>query len=174
MKNKKIIIGIVLAVAITAGAYFGIAYMRGKDPYLESGFGIAQSEMEFEANPGGYNVAHLTIINGHDMDRWVTISLEQPGVNRLKNGYQPLPQEYYEWFTLTGWDGEQPTLEPQVFLVAGEIREVSIPVSVPQNTTFMNKPSQVMVQVTEVNPNAFQLMAVACKWYIVVVATPED
>jgi len=172
--KKKIAIIAIIAVAITCGAYFGIAATRSQTPYLESGFGIGESEMEFVANPGGYNVAYLTIINGHDMDRWVTVSLQQPGLNRLKDGYQPLPQECYDWFTLTGWDGEQPTLEPKVYLEAGEIREISIPVSIPSNTTFMNEPAQVMVQVTEVNPNAFQLMAVACKWYIVVVATPED
>ena len=173
--KKKIAIIVIVAVALTCGLYFGIGAIRPiTTPYLETGLGIGISEAEVVGNPGGYEVGYITVINGQDKDRRAWISVEVPSPNKVRNGYEPLPAECCSWFTPIGWDGEHATTEPMVFLKAGEIRKVSIGVSIPYNTTFLDRPAQVMIQAVEVDPYAFQLTGAASIWYILVVETPED
>lgn len=157
--KKKILIGIVLAVVITVGAYFGIVHFRSGVPRLEEGFGIWESEMEIEGNPGGNNTAILTIINGKDRDRTFVVSLEQPNPNKLPNGYEAFPQENYDWFTIP---------ETAINITAGHYYQLQIPITIPYDTDYMYRHAELRVRVTSFDPTGLVQLAVESKWYIVV------
>lgn len=170
--KKKIIIVIVAAIAVTTGVYFAVLQNRIETvstiPTLEESFGIWESQQNIVSNPGARQNATLTILNGPGQDRWVWVSLEQPSLEHLPNGYEPFPEENYDWFTLTGWNGTHKTKEPAIYIEAGCYYQLAIPIEVPYDTDFLYRHAELRVQVTEINPGAFQLNAVASKWYIYV------
>ena len=133
MKGKRILLVALVAIVATIGTYFAVGHLSARqkpteyDPlYLESGFGIAQAAVEFvNVYPGWVGSAPLTVINGGDMDRVLWVSCEQPNPNKLKEGYEAFPEEYYSWITITGWDGTQETVEPEVVLATGENHELT-------------------------------------------------
>jgi hypothetical protein len=189
MKKKIAIIAIVAAM-VTAGVYFGIGYAQAKiltvgrayniwEAEQESKgnlgtFAIWESEERIVANPGGSNLATLSIFNTRDKDRTFWISIEQANPNKLPDGYECLPAKYFNWFTPTGWDGEKVTAEPKVVVKAGQYRQISILVSIPLSTDYLNQPAEVRVRVTEIDSGSFQVNALESRWYIVIVPTPED
>ena len=172
MKKKLPLIALI-AATLTVGIYFSVLNASDKVPTLEQGFGIWESEQELEGNPGGYNVATLTIINGNDEDRSFWVSLEQANPTKLPDGYEVFPEEHYDWFTLSGWDGTQVTTEPKVVLKAGEYYQVPIAIRVPYSTTYLDTEAELRVRVTELS-GTFQVTALESRWYIVVVETPKD
>jgi len=170
MKKTLVIIAVMLAV--TAGVYFGVGHFRPGVPTLEQGFGIWESEQAITANPGGSNIATITIINGQDKDRTFWVSIEQANPDKLPDGYECLPARYFSWFTPSGWDGSQVTVEPKVVVKAGQYRHVSILVAVPTSTDYLTQPAELRVRVTELS-GGFQITALESRWYIVVVETPD-
>jgi len=159
MKNKKIIIGIILAMAIAAGSYFGVMHFKSGVPSLDEGFGILQSEVEFRnVYPGWSGSAPLTIINGKDRDRTFSISLEQPNPNKLKQFYQVFPEEYYSWITIT---------EPEVSLKAGQYHEQVIIFAMPEDVHYEGKYTEVRIRVSDITPEGLVTLAVESRWYII-------
>lgn len=157
--KKKIIIGAILAVAITVGSYFGIMHAKNGVPWLEEGFGILESEVEFRnVYPGWEGSAPLTVINGKDRDRTFSISLEQPNPNKLKNGYEAFPVEYYSWITIT---------EPEISLEAGQHHEQIIIFAMPEDANYEGKQTEVRIRVSDMTPTGLVTLAVESRWYII-------
>jgi len=161
--KKKILIG-VMVVALAAAGYFIADHLKVHVPQLEQGFGIWESEMSIVANPGGTNVATLTIINGRDQDRSFYITLEQPNPNKVPYGYDVFPQECYGWFTMP---------ETAIDITAGHYHQLQIPISVPYNATYLNRNAELRVQVTAFDATGLVQLAVQSRWYIVVTETRE-
>ena len=162
--KKKVLISVILVVAIGIAGYLIADHFRAHVPQLEQGFGIWESEMEFVANPGGYNVATLTIINGKDQDRCFYVTLEQPRLDKLQVGYEPFPKENYDWFTVP---------ETAINITAGHYYQLQIPITVPYYTEYMNTNAELRVQVSAFDATGLVQLAVQSRWYIVVVATEE-
>jgi hypothetical protein len=161
---KKILVSILLIVAMGFAGYLIADHFRVHVPQLEQGFGIWESEMEIVANPGGTNIATLTIINGEDADRSFYITLEQPSLTKLQPGYEPFPVEDYGWFTIP---------DSAIDITAGHYYQLQIPISVPYNATYLNRNAELRVQVTAFDSTGLIQLAVQSRWYIVVIATEK-
>lgn len=165
--KKKTIIGIAVAVAIAAGAYFGIAHID-RMPTLAEGFGILESEIEIRGvYPGWSGELPLTIINGKDQDRVFSVTLEQANPAKLKFGYEALPAVYYDWFEITGWNGKTDILEPEVTLAAGKHHTLMIVVAVPNDMAYLGKNAEVRVRVSDMTSPGLVALAIESRWYII-------
>ena len=181
MKGKRILLIALVAVVATVGAYFAVGHLGARqDPnennplYLESGFGIAQAAVEFvNVYPGWVGSAPLTVINGNDKDRVLWVSCQQPNPSKLKSGYEAFPEEYYSWITITGWDGTQDTVEPEVVLDAGENHELIIVLAVPVDADYASRKAEVRIRVAEKNPAGLVTIAIESKWYIITAEEQE-
>jgi hypothetical protein len=159
MRNRKLIIIIVAAIAIAVGAYFGIAHLRNRMPSLNEGFGILQSEVEFRnVYPGWSGSAPLTIINGRDQDRTFSVSLEQPNPTKLKDGYEAFPQQYYSWITIS---------EKDVTIKAGQYHEEIIIFAMPEDADYAGKQAEIRIRVSDMTPQGLVTLAVESRWYII-------
>lgn len=174
MSKKRILLVVLIAVLATVGTYFAVGHFRmthvsEDDPlYLENGFGIAQAAVEFvNVYPGWVGSAPLTIVNGDDKDRVFWVSCEQPNPDKLKDGYEAFPEEYYSWITITGWDGTTETVTPEVVLDAGENHELTIILAMPEDADYADKKAEVRIRVAEKNPIGLVTIAIESKWYII-------
>jgi len=155
--KKKIVLSILLGTALVVGIVFALA---GEGiPTLAEGVGLVETEIWLDCNPGGNNTAVLTVINGKDSDKLFSITLAQPNPDSLQAGYEPFPEEHYGWFTLPG---------ELISVPAGGYFRVSIPISVPADTDFLDRPAELRVQAIAFNPDGIVQIGVASKWYIVV------
>jgi len=182
---KKTLILIAIMLAVTAGVYFGVGHFRSpvEQAYrtwvadqLSKGnteaWGVLESEQELTGNPGGSNIATLSIFNMPGQNRTFWVSIEPANPNKLPDGYECLPARYFSWFTPSGWDGARVTAEPKVVVKAGEYRQVGILVAIPTSTSYLDHPAELRVRVTEIS-GGFQITALESRWYIVVVETPD-
>ena len=176
--KKKILISVVLVVAIVmagyliaASHYLAYDYFRLFVPELDpnEGVGVWESEVAVVGNPGGAKTGILTFLNGKDMDRVFYITLQPPNPNflaKLPLGYEALPQEYYDWFTLP---------DEGIPVKAGRYCRVEILVQVPYDTDYLDRNAVVKVQGIGFDPEGgFAQIGVASIWYIVIVETEED
>ena len=185
--KKRILVAALIAAAVSCGVYFGVGYAQsgvltvGQAYRIwESnmaqrelvGFAVLESEQEFVGNPGGVNMATITIFNTRDQDRTFWISIEPANPNKLLDGYECLPARYFTWFTPTGWNGERVTAVPIVLVGAGQYRQVYIRVAVPLGTDYLNQKAEVRLRVTETGAGGLVVNALESRWYIVVVETP--
>jgi len=170
--KKKILIG-VLVVALAAAGYLIAAshylvydYFRLYVPELDpnEGVGIWESEVGVLGNPGGANSRFLTFLNGKDADRTFYITLQSPNPDKLPLGYEPLPLEYYDWFTLP---------DEGIPVKAGGYCRAKITVEVPCDTDYLDKNAVVKVQGVGFDPSGYAQLGAASIWYIVVTATEE-
>jgi len=159
MRNKKILASLILVVVLGVAGYLVADHFKVQVPQLEQGFGIWEAEEYIVANPGGTNIATLTIINGKDQDRSFYITLEQPNPNKLQPSYEAFPLANYGWFTVP---------ESAIGIAAGKYYQVQIPISVPYNATYLNRNAELRVQVTAFDPTGLVQLAVQSRWYIVV------
>ena len=179
MKGKRILLIVAVAIATTVGAYFAVGHFTAEqepyDPlYLDNGFGIAQAAVEFvNVYPGWVGSAPLTIINGNDKDRVFWVSCQQPNPEKLKSGYEALPAEYYSWITITGWDGTQDTVEPEVVLAAGENHELTIVLAMPEDSEYIDRRAEVRIRVQEKDPAGLVAIAIESKWFIATTSAEE-
>jgi len=182
MKGKKlIIIAVVAAIAITAGVYFGIyaqretgpvlwqwngqeIYCVGGGPYaphIESGYGIYGSEFKFAgAYPGATGTIPLIILNGKECDRTIGVFITQP--DKLVDGYEFHPKEYYSWITTT---------EPVVNVTAGENYYIPMTLTIPTDTTYVNKNAEVGIFVKDLAQTGMNQIAYTQIWYIDIVGS---
>ena len=164
MKNKKIILGIAIAVVIFVGLYFGVLNRSDVPtdvPTLEEGFGIWESEIMFaDAEPGCVDTAPLTIICGKDSARNFTVSIEQPRSDKLKDGYAAFPEDYYSWITL-------PEAQP-IVIEAGGYRTLDIQFAVPTSANYSGQQMEARIRVSEINLTGLIQLALESRWYIVI------
>lgn len=187
MENRRIAIIIVVAVVVAVGGYFGLMQFRDTTPVLAEGFGILQPEVEVRnIYPGYIATAPLTLLCGQDRDRTFAVTLEQPNIAKLKNGYEAFPEDYYEWFTIDpgsyqggGWewgriefDGKIDFGDP-IIVAAGHYRQLSISVTMPEWSDYYGKETEVRVRVSELSTTGLVQLAIESKWYIIT-ASLED
>ena len=167
MNKKKILISVVLVVALGIAAYLMVGHFTTtKVPQLETGVGVWESEIHIVGNPGGFEIAIVTFLNGKDEDRIFYVTLQPPNPDKLPTGYEALPQEYYDWFTMP---------EEGIPVQAGGYCRVPIPISVPYDTDYLDRNAVVKVQGIGFDPEGgFAQIGVASIWYIVIVETEED
>ena len=172
MKNKRILLIAAVAVVVTVVAYFAVGNLRmgnvEDDPlHLDEGFGIAEAAVEFvNVYPGWVGSAPLTIINGDDEARVFWVSCEQPTAAKIKEGYEALPEPYFSWITITGWNGTAETVEPEVVLAAGEYHQLTLVLAMPEDVEYYGKRAEVRIRVSDLNPVGIVTIAVESKWFI--------
>ena len=181
MTKGKVLPIAVLALLSVLTAYFIIGHVGNDVPRLAEGFGILESEVEFRhVYPGWNGTAPLTIINGADKDRTFQVSVEQANPNKVKNGYEPLPEDFCGWITVPN----------QAFnITAGDYHQLTITIAVPEDapeyrseyTTvtlsddgaglYTTNQFEVRIRVTDMMPGGLVSLALEARWYII---TAED
>ena len=184
MKRDRIagVIGLVVLSVLTG--YFVIGHVTaGRDavPSLAEGFGILESEIELRhVHAGWQGSAPLTIINGADKERTFSVSVEQANPNKMKDGYEPLPEDFHAWLTVP---------DQYITIPAGGHHECTITIAVPSDapeyrseyTTmtladdgvglYTTNQFEVRIRVTDMMPEGLVSLAIEAKWYII---TAED
>ena len=179
--NKGRIAGVVVLAALSAlTGYFIIGHVGGEAntvPTLETGFGILESEIEIRhIYPGWEGTAPLTIINGADKDRTFQVTVEMANPNKVKNGYEPLPEDFHGWFTVP---------DQQITVTAGSYHQCTITIAVPEDapqyrseyTTvtlsddgeglYTTNQFEVRIRVTDMLPEGLVSMAIEARWYVI-------
>ena len=160
MKKKKIVILVAIAIAVVAVVVIVRFLMPATDagiPELEKGFGIYGSEVKFDGVYPGYSGnASITIINGQDKDR--TFSVTVTDANRLTNGYEALPDEYFCWVSIT---------KPEVTISAGDNEEIPIVLTMPEDADYKDKRAQFGIRVGDLTQTGLVQIALESKWYII-------
>jgi hypothetical protein len=184
MTKGKVLTIVVLAVLSGLTAYFIIGHVGGEAntvPTLETGFGILESEVELRhIYPGWEGTAPLTIINGADKDRMFQVTVELANHTKVKDGYEPLPEDFCGWFTVP---------EQSFNVTAGSYHQCTITIAVPEDvpeyrseyTTmtlsddgaglYITNQFEVRIRVTDMMPEGLISMAIEARWYII---TAED
>lgn len=187
MKNKKIAVIIIVAVVVAVGGYFGLIQFKDTTPVLAEGFGILQPEVEIRnIYPGWSDSVEFTILCGRDYDRTFAVTLEQPNPAKLRNGYEPLPEEYYDWFQIEPisyqggeweWDriefDNETTFGSGILVEEGHYRQLTISVSMPEWADYWGKETEVRIRVSELSTTGLVQLAIESKWYIIT-ASEED
>lgn len=191
MKNKRIAIIVIVAVALACGGYFGLMSFRDTTPVLAEGFGILQPEVEIRnIYPGYVATIPFTILCGEDGDRTFAVTLQQPNLAKLRNGYKPFPEGNYSWLGVESsyqggvwkwdriqFDGEIDFGDP-ILVDAGHYRQLTILVTMPwelalNEVDWYDKETEVRVRVSELSATGFVQLAIESKWYIIT-ASQED
>ena len=183
MKKERIAGVVVLALLSALTGYFIIGHVVDKDavPTLAEGFGILESEVEFRHVYAGWEgTAPLTIINGADKDRTFWVSVQPASPNKVKNGYEPLPEDFHKWLTVPGQN---------ITVPAGSYHQCTITITVPEDapeyrseyTTlvlgddgtnlYTANQFEIRIRVTDMMPEGLVSMAIEARWYII---TAED
>jgi len=123
---------------------------------VDSGFALYGSKVEFDGvYPGWSGTVPVTIINGEDAQRSFRLSLTAP--SSLDPGWEALPEEYYDWITIS---------EPSVELSPGEIYEVPVTLTMPIDADYSGKMAEVRILVENTNQQGFVQIALAARWLI--------
>jgi len=183
MKKERIagVIALVLLSALTG--YFVIGHVAGTDavPTLDEGFGILESEVEFRHVYAGWEgTAPLTIINGADKARTFRVSVQSASPDKVRHGYEPLPEDFHEWLTVPA---------ENITVPAGSYHQCTITIAVPEDapeyrseyTTltlsddgvnlYTTNQFEIRIRVTDMMPEGLVSMAIEARWYII---TAED
>jgi len=181
MKNKRIAIIIIVAAMVATGGYFGLMQFKDTTPVLAEGWGILQPEVEIRnIYPGWTGSIEFTILCGQDYDRTFAITLEQPNPAKLKDGYEPLPEEYYGWFQIESksyqggeweWDriefDNETSFGSGMLVEEGHYRQVTISLTMPEFADYYGKETEVRVRVSELSTTGLVQLAIESKWYII-------
>jgi len=186
MKNKRIATIIVVAVVVAVGGYFGLMQFKDTTPVLAEGWGIFQPEVEIRnIYPGYVATAPLTILCGKDYDRVFAVTLEQPNLAKLRDGYEPFPKAYYSWAQIGpsyqggAWDWDRIQFDGDIefgspiIVEAGHYRQLAISLTMPEWAEYWDKSTEVRVRVSELSTTGLVQLAIESKWYIIT-ASLED
>lgn len=151
------LVAVLLLVGCSA-AVSKITYVGDQTiPKLTEGFGLYGGTVEFKGvYPGWSGTVPLTIVNGQDRDRLFVISVRTS--TKAKEGYEPLPPQYFYWITIS---------QPEVTMLKGEVHQVPISLSMPKNSTFTNKKVEVRILVEDTTQTGLVQVAAECKWFII-------
>lgn len=124
-------------------------------PSLSDGFGLYDSLVYInEVNPEEEKVVLLTIVNGKDLDRLFTISVNSP--SEVKEGFEPFPVEYFYWIIIP---------ETEVFVLAGESHQIPITLSMPIDIIYQDKKMEVRILVEDITQGGLHT-ALEARWFI--------
>lgn len=185
MKNRRIAIIIAIAVVVAVGGYFGLMQFKDTTPVLAEGFGILQPTIEIRnIYPGYVATVPFTLLCGEDRDRTFAVTLEQPNPEKLKDGYEALPEANYGWVAVDGsyqggaWDWDRIEFDGDIdmgnpiLVDAGHYRQLTITVTMPEDSEYFGKETEVRVRVSELSQSGLVQLAIESKWYII--TAPEE
>ena len=157
---KKLIISLLLLTTLVTGCVTTsssnqttTAPINITNYTLAEGFGVLTDVQIDDIYPGWSGTAPLTIVNGNDENRTLTIALI-PTVNP-REGYEALPLQYLSWFTVS---------EPSVLVPAGMTYQVPIIITIPLNSTYSGKKAEVELLVSE--QGKLVPIAYEAEWFI--------
>jgi len=138
--------------------YSDITYIEDQGiPDIPEGFGLYGSSAEFEGVfPGWSGTVPVTIVNGQDKDRLFVLSLNSP--TKVKEGFEPFPQEYFYWITIS---------EPEITVPAGETYQVPVTLEMPSDSDYTGKHAEVRIRVEDTTQEGFVQIALETKWFII-------
>lgn len=138
--------------------YSDITYVDDSGvPEILEGFGLYGSSVEFDGvYPGWSGTVPLTIINGMDRDRLFVVSIRTSP--RVREGFEALPQEYFYWITIS---------EPEVSIVKGEIHQIPITLTMPQDSSYTGKRAEVRILIEDTTQTGLVRIALETKWFII-------
>lgn len=144
--------------SITVGTYSDITYVDDKGmPEPQEGFWLYGNAVKFDGVfPGWSGTVPLTIINGTDRDRLFIISLRTS--LKTKEGFEPLPQEYFYWVTIA---------KPEVSIAKGETYQVPITLTMPSDADYRGKKAEVRILVEDATQTGLVRIALEMKWFII-------
>ena len=126
-------------------------------PHLDEGFGIKGSDATFDGVYAGYSATiPLTLVNGHDKARQFVVSSRIP--SKVADGFEPIPWEYLDWILV---------LEPTANLAIGEIYQVPVTLSIPEDTELNGERYEVRILVEDIGQTGLVQIAVDMKWFII-------
>lgn len=179
MKRKKILIIVVAVIVVTIGTYFGVYSHRepsgpvlwkwnGQEiycvgggptpPHIEEGYGLYGSEFRFAgAYAGASGTIPLIVLNGKECDRTIAIFVVQPSLDKLVEGYKPLPYECFYWIT---------TPNSVVNMTAGENLYIPMTLTIPIDATYENANFQVGIFIKDIEQTGFTQIGYTQWWYI--------
>ena len=125
-------------------------------PKLAEGFGIYGSTVEFDGvYPGWSGTVPMTIVNGQDRDRVFVISVRSP--SKTNEGYEPLPQEYFCWITISQFT---------VTVLAGEVHQIPVTLTMPSDADYSGR-AEVRIRVEDTTQTGLVQIALETKWFII-------
>lgn len=128
-------------------------------PIIKEGFGIYGSSIEFDGvYPGWIGTVPLTIVNGQDKDRLFVIKIIQPMPSKVKEGYEPLPKEFFNWITIS---------KPRVSLSKGETYQIPITLEMPLGADYVGKKAEVRIKVEDTTQTGLIQIALENRWFII-------
>jgi len=128
-------------------------------PEILVGFGLSGSVVEFDGvYPGWSGTVPATIVNGMDRNRLFVLSLRSPSPSKLQDGYEALPQEYFDWITIS---------EPRVTLLAGQVYQIPITLAMPYDSDYTNKRAEVRILIEDTTQSGLVQIALETKWFII-------
>ena len=185
MKNKRIAIIVIVAVALACGGYFGLMQFRDTMPVLAEGFGISPPNAQIpDVKPGWDYLVPFTVLCGQDCDKVLSVTLEQPNPTKLKDGYIAFPEECYSWISIDSgsyqggeWKWNRITFNEVKFgdpiiVEAGHYRKLAIRITMPEGCGYYDEQMQLNVRVSEPGATGFNRIAYDSIWYIV--TAPEN
>jgi len=184
MKNRRIIIIVIVAFVIAVGGYFGLMQFRDTTPVLAEGMGILEPIVPIPNVQPGYDyLVPFTILCGEDHDRVFMVTIEEPNLTKLPDGYVAFPQEYYSWIRAEsgGYQGGTWTWDRIVFdeglefgnpilVDAGHYRHLTLILTMPDDVDYYAKQAEVRIRVTELSSEGINRIAIESKWRIVTVS----
>jgi len=137
--------------------YSDITYVEDKGmPVLAEGFGIYGSTVEFEGVfPGWAGTVPLTIVNGQDKERLFV--LEVNSATKTKEGFEPFPEEYFYWITIS---------EPEVTVKAGETYQIPITLEIPADADYAGRNAEVRIRIADTTQTGLVQIALDNRWFI--------
>jgi hypothetical protein len=126
-------------------------------PTLETGFGVYGSQVTFDGvYPGWSGTVPLIIVNGQDRDRFFVLSVVSP--SSPKTGYEPFPEQYLYWLTIS---------EPSFEVAKGENHQVPITVTIPMDSGYKGKRAEVRIRIEDTTQTGIVQIALESRWFII-------
>ena len=122
---------------------------------LAIGFGVSCKVELDDVYAGWSDTVPITIVNGHDRDRMFIVSVYSP--YNPAEGFEPLPEEYLCWITLS-----PATLN----IPAGSNSQVFVTVSRPKDTDYDDKSAEFRILVEDTTQTGLIQIATESRWFI--------
>jgi hypothetical protein len=152
------LLAVVLLVGCPTGQSFISTGPIGDTPYVKEGYAIYGGTVDIDGlHPGWSGTVPLRIVNGEDRDRELAISVKAVQPDKVTDGYEPLPDEYLSWVTVT---------QPNVFVAAGSTVTVPIDLTMPKGADYAGKRAEVRILVEDTTQTGLVQIALEAKWFI--------
>lgn len=162
---KKVLLLIALIAVVVLAGCGSPSSIISRPILITSGLGILGGEIGYVnetpneiTHPGYIGNTYFTVLNGRDGARLIKVSLRSPDSTECKLGFEPFPEEYFSWITIS----------PTVFTLSkNSNQKVDISITMPSETDYIDKKAEVRILVEDISQTGFAQIAVEARWYIV-------